>query len=136
MIQTISWLGLKDWNQRQTHNLSDVIKVIIKSQIIRDSKSGESQRLVPSLFFSLKASTDLIVSKLILNLKLLYHKSFLQIDRDVRNKSTESATLSIFLVVYDNQMTPNLIVGFLMTLKTFTFRRLRSLCDRNNLIIP
>lgn len=136
MIQTISWLGLKDWNQRQTHNLSDVIKVIIKSQIIRDSKSGESRRLVPSLFFSLKASTDLIVLKLILNLKLLYHKSFLQIDRDVRNKSTESATLSIYLVVYDNQMTPNLIVGFLTTLKTFTFRRLRSLWDRNSLMIP
>lgn len=136
MIQTISWLGLKDWNQRQTHNLSDVIKVIIKSQIIRDSKSGESQKLVPSLFFSLKASTDLIVLKLILNLKLLYTKYFLQIDRDVRNTSTEPATLSIFLVVYDNQMTPNLIVGFLTTLKTFTFRRLRSLCDRNNLMIP
>lgn len=136
MIQTISWLGLKDWNQRQTHNLSDVIKVIIKSQIIRDSKSGESQRLVPSLFFSLKASTDLIVLKLILNLSFYTTSLFCKFDRNVRNKSTESATLSIFLVVYDNQMTPNLIVGFLTTLKTFTFRRLRSLCDRNNLMIP
>lgn len=76
--------GSEGLNQRQTHNLSVAIKVIIKSQIIRDSKSGQRQRIVPSLFLQLKAFTDLIVLNLILSLRILHYKSFLQSKRDFK----------------------------------------------------